>query len=115
MNNHIKIIRKSDLSDKIKWDTFQDVAMSVLLYKYTTWWLTKRLENLNGNYTRMMRVLEKSLKYHLNQQLLCDRLAIQPDKKNKVWRPLLEKQRGTHKQQAPVDSNARVQECWSIS
>ena len=35
---------KSDLSDEIKWDFFQDIAVSVLLYGCTTWILMKRLE-----------------------------------------------------------------------
>ena len=28
---------KSDLSDKVKWELFQAVAVSVLLYDCTTW------------------------------------------------------------------------------
>ena len=40
--------------------------MSILLYKCTTWTLTKRLEKkLDGNYTRMMRaILNKSWQQH---------------------------------------------------
>ena len=37
-------IWKSYLSDKIKWEFFQVVAMSVLWYGYTTWIRTKLLK-----------------------------------------------------------------------
>ena len=66
------IIWKSDLSDKIKWDFFQAVTVSVLLYGCTTWTLTKLIEEkLDGNYTRTLWViLNKSEKqYHMKQQL----------------------------------------------
>ena len=46
--------------------------MSVLLYDYVTWTLTKRLEKkLDGNYTTVLRaVLNKSWKQHpIKQQL----------------------------------------------
>ena len=50
------IIWKSDLTDKMKHSFFQAVVMSILLYRCTTWMLTKRLEKkLDGNYTRMLR------------------------------------------------------------
>ena len=41
---------------------FQAAVVSILLYGYTTWTLTKRLEKkLDGNYTRMLRaILNKS-------------------------------------------------------
>ena len=53
---------ESDLSDKIKQEFFQPVAVLVLLYGYTTWTLMKRLEKkLNGNHVRMLHaVLIKS-------------------------------------------------------
>ena len=35
---------KSDLSDEIKQDFFQDVAVAILLHVYTTWALTKCIE-----------------------------------------------------------------------
>ena len=34
--DRLSIIWKSDLFDKIKWDFFQDAAVSILLYGYTT-------------------------------------------------------------------------------
>ena len=45
---------------------FQAAVVSILLYGCTTWKLTKRLEKkLDGNYTRMMRViLNKSWRQH---------------------------------------------------
>ena len=57
---------KSDLTDKIKRSFFQAPVVSILLYGYTTWTLTKRLEKrLDGNYTRMLRAtLNKSWRQH---------------------------------------------------
>ena len=44
---------------------FQTAVVSLLLYGCTTWTLTKRLEKLDGNYTRMLRViLNKSWRQH---------------------------------------------------
>ena len=52
---------KTDLSDKLKQEYFQAVAMSVLLYHCTTWTLMKSLEKKLENYTRMLfAVLNKS-------------------------------------------------------
>ena len=58
----LSIIWKSDLTDKIKRSLFQAAVVSILLYGYTTWTLTKRLKKkLDGNYTRMLRaILNKS-------------------------------------------------------
>ena len=60
------IIWKSDLTDKMKRSSFQAAVVSILLYGCTTWMLTKRLEKkLDGNYTRMLRViLNKSWQQH---------------------------------------------------
>ena len=60
--NRLSIIWKSDLTDKRKRSFFQAAVTSTLLYGYTTWTLTKRLEKkLDGNYTRMLRaILNKS-------------------------------------------------------
>ena len=62
----LPIIWKSDLTDKIKRSFFQAAVVSILLYGCTTWMLTKRLEKkLDGNYTRMLRViLNKSWRQH---------------------------------------------------
>ena len=51
---------------------FQVTVVSVLLYKCTTWTLTKRLEKkLGGNYTRMLRaILNKSWRQHPTKQQL---------------------------------------------
>ena len=45
---------------------FQAAVTSILLYGWTTWTLTKRLEKkLDGNYTRMLRaILNKSWRQH---------------------------------------------------
>ena len=44
--NRLSIISKSDHTDKIKWDFFQTVALavSVLLFRWTTWTPTKRVK-----------------------------------------------------------------------
>ena len=64
--NRLSIIWKSDLTDKMKRSFFQAAVALILLYGYTTWTLTKRLEKkLNGNYTRMLRaILNKSWWQH---------------------------------------------------
>ena len=44
---------------------FQAAVVSILLYGCTTWTLTKRLEKLDSNYTRMLRaILNKSWQQH---------------------------------------------------
>ena len=60
--DRLSIIWKSDLTDKMKRSFFQAVVVSILLYRCTTWTLTKRLKKkLDGNYTRMLRaILNKS-------------------------------------------------------
>ena len=56
--NRLSIIRKSDLTDKMKRSFFQVAVALILLYRCTTWTLTKRLEKkLDGNYTRMLRAI----------------------------------------------------------
>ena len=64
--DRLSIIRKSDLTNKMKPSFFQAAVTSILLYGYTTWTLTKRLEKkLDGNYTRMLRaILNKSMRQH---------------------------------------------------
>ena len=42
--DRLSIIWKSDVSDKIKWELFESVAMSALLYSCITWILMKHLE-----------------------------------------------------------------------
>ena len=62
----LSIIWKSDPTDKMKCSFFQAAVVSILLYGCTTWALTKRLKKkLDGNYTRMLRViLNKSWRQH---------------------------------------------------
>ena len=62
----LSIIWKSDLTDKMKLSFFQAAVLTILLYRCTTWTLTKRREKkLDGNYTRMLRaILNKSWKQH---------------------------------------------------
>ena len=65
-NDRLSIISKSDLTDKMKRSFFQAAVVSILLYRCTTWTLTKRLEKkLDGNYTKMLRaILSKSWRQH---------------------------------------------------
>ena len=70
--DRLSVIWKSDLTDKMKRSFFQAAVVSIVLYGCTTWTLTKRMEKkLDGNYTRMLRViLNKSWRQHpTNQQL----------------------------------------------
>ena len=61
----LAIIWKSDLTDKMKRSFFQAAVMSILLYGCTTWTLAKRLEKLDGNYTRMLpAILNNSWRQH---------------------------------------------------
>ena len=62
----LSTIWKSELSDKIKHNIFQAGVVAILLYGYTTWTLTKRIEKkLDENFTRMLRAtLNKSLKQY---------------------------------------------------
>ena len=64
--NSLSIIRKSNLTDKMKRSFFQAAVVSILLYGCTTWTLTKWLEKkLDGNYTRMLQaILYKSWRQH---------------------------------------------------
>ena len=63
--NRLSIIWKSDLTDKMKRSFFQAAVVSILLYGCTTWTLTKQLEKLDGNYTRMLgAILNKSWRQH---------------------------------------------------
>ena len=64
--NKLSIIWKSDLTNKMKRSFFQAAVISILLYGWTTWTLTKWLEKkLDGNYTRMLwAILNKSWRQH---------------------------------------------------
>ena len=60
--DRLSIIWRSGLTEKIKSTFFQAAVVSILLYGYTIWTLTKWLEKkLDGNYIRMFRaILNKS-------------------------------------------------------
>ena len=64
--NRLSIIWKSDLTDKMKRNFFQTAVVSILLYAFTFWTLTRLLEKkVDGNYTRMLRaILNKSWWQH---------------------------------------------------
>ena len=70
--DRLSIIWESDLTDKMKRIFFQAAVVSILLYGCFTWTLIKRLEkNLDGNYTRILRViLNKSWWQHLTKHQL---------------------------------------------
>ena len=54
--DRLSIIWKSDLSVRLKRNFFQAAVMLILLYGYTTWTVTKRIEKKqDGNCTRMLR------------------------------------------------------------
>ena len=60
--DRLSVIWKSDRIDKIKQFFFQAVVVSILLYRCTTWMLTKRMEKkLDSNYRRKLQaILNKS-------------------------------------------------------
>ena len=68
----LSVIWKSDRSNKIKCSFFQAAVMSILLYRCTTWTLTKHMERkLDGNCTRMLwAVSNKSWRQHPTKQQL---------------------------------------------
>ena len=76
--DRLSIIWKSNLCDKMKCSFFQAAVMSILLYGCTTWTRTKRLEKkLDGNYTRMLRViLNKSWQQHPTRHQLYGHLPL---------------------------------------
>ena len=65
-NDSLSVKWKSDLTNKIKRTFFQAAVVSILLYGFTTWTLTKRMEKkLDVNYTRTLRaMLNKSWRQH---------------------------------------------------
>ena len=74
--DRLSVIWKSDVNDKMKCSFFNAAVVSILLYRCTTWTLTKRMEKkLDGNYTRMLRaILNKSWRQHPTKQQLYDHL-----------------------------------------
>ena len=71
-NNSLSVLWKSNLTDKIKRSFFLAAVVSILLYGYTTWTLTKRIEKrLDDDLTRMLRtILNKSWRQHLTKPQL---------------------------------------------
>ena len=77
--DRLPVIRKSDLTDKIKRSFFQTTVVLILLYGCTTWTLRKRMEKkLDDNYTRVLwAILNKSWRqHHTKQQLYIHLLPI---------------------------------------
>ena len=67
--NRLSVIWKPDLTDKMKRSSLQAAIVSILLCGCTTWMITKRMEKkLDGNYTRMLRGLNKSWRQHPTKQ-----------------------------------------------
>ena len=66
--DRLSVIWKSYLTDKIKRSFFQAAVVSILLYGYTTWTLTKHMEKkLDG---MLQAILHKSWRQHLTKQQL---------------------------------------------
>ena len=108
--DRLSIIWKSDLTDKMKRSFFQAAVVSILLYRCTTWTLTKRLEmKLDDNYTKMLRaILNKSWWQHPTRHQLYGHLPPShhenyPSQTNQTCRTLLEKQGWAHKWCSPMD------------
>ena len=71
------VIWKLNLIDKIKRLFSKAAVVSILLYRCTTWILTKRLEKkLDSNYTRMLQaILNKTWRQHPAKQHLYGHLS----------------------------------------
>ena len=69
--DRLSVIWKSDLTDKMKRSFFQAAVVSVLLHGCTTWTLTKQMEKLDSNKTRILReILNRSWRQHPTRQQL---------------------------------------------
>ena len=62
-NDSLSLIWKSDLTDKMKRSFFQAAVLSILLYGFTTWMLTKRMEK------KARRQLHKNAASNIEQVL----------------------------------------------
>ncbi len=94
----LSIIRKSDLTDKMKHSFFQAAVLLILLYACTTWTLTKQMEKkLDGNNTRMLRAILKSPGGNTPQSTSCTVTYVPSKLDNQTCRTLLKKQRRAHK------------------
>ena len=100
--NSLLIIWKSDLSNKIKQDFFQVVAVSILLYRCTIWMLTKCMEKkLDGELHKnavcqFEQILEALPKNTTAVWPLTSHLKNHWTKMNKTCGTLLDKQGQTH-------------------
>ena len=76
--NLVSVLWKSDLTNEIKCSFFQAAVVSILLYRCTTWTLTKYMEkNLNCDYKRMLRaILNKSWRQHPSKLQLYGHLPL---------------------------------------
>ena len=73
----LSVIWKSGLSNKIKHNFFQLVFVSKLLYRLTTWTLTKRIEKKLDNCARMLRaIINKPRKQNPTKQQLYGHLLL---------------------------------------
>ena len=116
--DRLSIVWKSDLSDKIKQDFFQAVAVSLLLYGCTVWTLIKRMEKrLDENYAEILQaILNISKKQHPpNSCTVTYHLWNHPSKTNKTCRTLQEKQGQTHKWRSSMDHYTWTCQCWPTS
>ena len=87
----LSTIWKFDLSNRIKWNFFQAVAVSILLYRCTTWMLTKYIGNklekeLHTNATCCFeQILEATLQKTVVVRPPTSHLTNHPNKMNKTW------------------------------
>ena len=107
------------LSDKIKCEFFQAVAVSELMYVCTIWNLPKRLEKLDGNSTKCCVLFSTNpgataLKTAAMQPL-ASHLTNHSSKMNKTCWPPLEQAWWVHKRCPLVDSYSWTQKCWLTS
>ena len=74
----LSVIWKSDLTDKMKRSFLEAAVVSILIYRCTTWTLTKRMgKKLDGNYTRMLwAILNKFWRQHPTKPQLYGHLPL---------------------------------------
>ena len=105
----LSIIWKSNLFDKIKWDFFQVVAVSKLVYGCSTWTLTKYIETKPGLQLRknaksyLEQLLEATPQETTSLQLLTFHLKNYASKTNKICRTLMEKKGRITKWRSSMD------------
>ena len=108
---------KSDLSDEIKWEFFQIVAMWVLLYGCTTWTLMKcqekkvRWELLKDSACYFEQILEAALHKATALWPLTFHHTNHPRKVRKTCWALLEKKEQTQKWYS-MDFYLWTHQCW---